>query len=130
MTLGFVDFLTMSSCRCIVCLSEYHADDTLRILPFCGHFFHSSCIDIWLQQHCTCPVCRVSLRETFDRRYTLQPVSSSAIRFPSRADDNRRIDPTTVGQLRSNNNEQEAEPNNSNMNETSGSKQSGSRSEV
>ncbi|CAI9273155.1 unnamed protein product [Lactuca saligna] len=124
-------FSCAKDAQCIVCLSEYHADDTLRILPFCGHFFHSSCIDIWLQQNCTCPVCRVSLRETFDRRYTLQPVSSSAIRFSSRADDNRRIDLTTVGQRRSNDNQQEAEqPDNSNMNENSGNKHSGSRSEV
>ncbi|KAI7735945.1 hypothetical protein M8C21_022357 [Ambrosia artemisiifolia] len=108
-------FSCSKDAQCIVCLSEYHADDTLRILPSCGHFFHSSCIDIWLQQHCTCPVCRVSLREVFDKKCLMQPMFSSAIRLPSRADDIRRMDPTTDGQPRSTGSVQEAGPNNSNI---------------
>ncbi|GJY75789.1 zinc finger, RING/FYVE/PHD-type containing protein [Tanacetum coccineum] len=122
-------FSCAKDAQCIVCLSEYHADDMLRILPFCGHFFHSSCIDIWLQQHCTCPVCRVSLREMFDRRYSMQPMFSSAIRFSSRSDGSPRMDPTTNSQPPSTDNEQEAGQNNSNMNENSpaGSKNSGNK---
>ncbi|GFQ04338.1 putative RING-H2 finger protein atl36 [Phtheirospermum japonicum] len=63
--------------QCTVCLSEYQKDDTLRILPVCGHSFHAKCIDIWLQQHSTCPVCRVSLRE---QTLSMQPMFSSAVR--------------------------------------------------
>ncbi|KAI3470573.1 hypothetical protein Pfo_027236 [Paulownia fortunei] len=66
--------------QCTVCLSEYHEDDTLRILPLCGHSFHATCIDIWLQQHSTCPVCRVSLRELAERKWFMQPMFSSAVR--------------------------------------------------
>ncbi|KAK2976360.1 hypothetical protein RJ640_014191 [Escallonia rubra] len=66
--------------RCTVCLAEYHAEDTLRILPFCGHFFHATCIDIWLQQHSTCPVCRISLRELPENKRLMQPMFSSAVR--------------------------------------------------
>lgn len=66
--------------QCSVCLSEYHEEDTLRFLPLCGHSFHASCIDIWLQQHSTCPVCRVSLRELPERKWFMQPMFSSAIR--------------------------------------------------
>lgn len=119
-------FSCAKDAQCVVCLSDYHADDTLRILPFCGHFFHSSCIDIWLQQHCTCPVCRVSLREIFEKRCLMQPMFSSAVRFSARADEGRRADPTTDGQLRSTDNEHEVTQNNSNANENSsaGSKNS------
>ncbi|KAK9061331.1 hypothetical protein SSX86_018511 [Deinandra increscens subsp. villosa] len=116
--------------QCIVCLSEYHADDTLRILPSCEHFFHSTCIDIWLQQHYTCPVCRVSLREVLDRRCSMQPMFSSAIRFPSRADGSRRTDPTAPdGQPRSTESTQEAGLNDSNVNQNSpaGSKNTGNK---
>ncbi|KAK1409680.1 hypothetical protein QVD17_36209 [Tagetes erecta] len=130
-------FSCAKDAQCIVCLSEYHADDTLRILPSCGHFFHSSCIDIWLQQHCTCPVCRVSLREVFDKRCPMQPMFSSAIRFQPRTDDVRRTDPTADGQPRSTENIQEAGLNNSSTNEegpasskNSGNKQFESPSEV
>lgn len=66
--------------QCIVCLADYHKEDTLRILPSCGHFFHAVCIDMWLHQHSTCPVCRVSLRELPDRKCFMQPLFSSAIR--------------------------------------------------
>lgn len=66
--------------QCAVCLADYHKEDTLRILPSCGHFFHATCIDIWLHQHSTCPVCRVSLRELPERKRFMQPLFSSAIR--------------------------------------------------
>lgn len=67
--------------QCTVCLCDYHKEDILRILPPCGHFFHASCIDIWLHQHCTCPVCRISLRDLPEKKRFMQPVFSSAIRF-------------------------------------------------
>ncbi|WVY96688.1 hypothetical protein V8G54_028839 [Vigna mungo] len=66
-------------CRCTVCLSEYQGEDILRILPFCGHSFHVTCIDLWLQQNSTCPVCRISLREFPDRKWLMQPLFSSAL---------------------------------------------------
>jgi hypothetical protein len=87
--------------QCTICLAEYHADDTLRILPFCGHQFHSTCIDIWLQQHSTCPVCRISLRELPDKKRLMQPMFSTAVRshYPtelyglsSRMHNGRRMD--------------------------------------
>lgn len=68
--------------RCIVCLAEFRGEDILRILPYCGHSFHVTCIDIWLQQHSTCPVCRISLREFPDRKRIMRPLFSSAFRSP------------------------------------------------
>ncbi|XP_066359358.1 RING-H2 finger protein ATL80-like [Miscanthus floridulus] len=47
--------------QCIICLSEYEEKDMLRILPYCSHNFHMACIDLWLEQNSTCPVCRISL---------------------------------------------------------------------
>jgi len=66
--------------RCTVCLAEYQERDVLRILPYCRHAFHVTCIDIWLKQHSTCPVCRISLRDSPDRKRAMQPVYSGAIR--------------------------------------------------
>lgn len=66
-------------CRCTVCLSEYQGEDMLRILPYCGHSFHVTCIDLWLQQNSTCPVCRISLREFPERKLLMQPLFSSAL---------------------------------------------------
>ncbi|XP_038886584.1 RING-H2 finger protein ATL74-like [Benincasa hispida] len=73
-------FSSMRNAQCTVCLADYHSEDLLRILPHCGHSFHVTCIDIWLHQHSTCPVCRLSLREVPDKKRTMQPLFSSAIR--------------------------------------------------
>ncbi|KAI4382664.1 hypothetical protein MLD38_008600 [Melastoma candidum] len=70
--------------QCTVCLSEYRPGDMLRILPNCGHSFHATCIDIWLQQHSTCPVCRVSLHEFPEKSRLMQPSPSSACRYQHR----------------------------------------------
>ncbi|XP_006831989.1 PREDICTED: E3 ubiquitin-protein ligase RNF6 [Chrysochloris asiatica] len=42
---------------CSVCISEYRAGNKLRQLP-CRHEFHIHCIDRWLSENCTCPICR------------------------------------------------------------------------
>ncbi|KAM5585085.1 E3 ubiquitin-protein ligase ATL6-like [Rosa sericea] len=43
--------------ECAVCLNEFSDDETLRVLP-CNHVFHPWCIDAWLADNKTCPVCR------------------------------------------------------------------------
>lgn len=65
--------------KCAVCLSDYQEKDLLRVLPYCGHAYHATCIDKWLKHHWTCPVCRISLRESPDRRKKAQPAQSSSI---------------------------------------------------
>ncbi|CAN0900632.1 RING-H2 finger protein ATL32 [Linum grandiflorum] len=80
-------FSAKEDAQCTVCLAEYHQGEMLRILPYCGHSFHVTCIDLWLQQHATCPICRISLHEFPDRKRALQPVFSSAIRSQEGVED-------------------------------------------
>ncbi|OWM85384.1 hypothetical protein CDL15_Pgr019008 [Punica granatum] len=47
--------------ECAVCLSEFEDHETLRLMLNCDHGFHLDCIDIWLTQHRTCPVCRTTV---------------------------------------------------------------------
>ncbi|KAL6008356.1 hypothetical protein ACLOJK_033865 [Asimina triloba] len=47
--------------ECTVCLAEFSDDDELRMLTGCSHVFHLECIDLWLQTHTTCPICRRDL---------------------------------------------------------------------
>ncbi|MQL77738.1 hypothetical protein Taro_010150 [Colocasia esculenta] len=50
--------LPKSSLDCAVCLSSFHPHDQLRLLPYCRHAFHSTCIDTWLRSSLSCPLCR------------------------------------------------------------------------
>lgn len=42
---------------CSVCINEYATGNKLRQLP-CMHEFHIHCIDRWLSENSTCPICR------------------------------------------------------------------------
>jgi hypothetical protein len=46
--------------KCLVCQCEYDEGEQLRRLP-CSHFFHQSCVDVWLQSKDFCPYCRSSI---------------------------------------------------------------------
>ncbi|XP_035264030.1 E3 ubiquitin-protein ligase RLIM [Anguilla anguilla] len=42
---------------CSVCITEYAQGNKLRKLP-CSHEYHVHCIDRWLSENSTCPICR------------------------------------------------------------------------
>jgi hypothetical protein len=44
--------------QCAVCLEAVRGGEKVRRLPACAHMFHVGCIDMWLDSHATCPVCR------------------------------------------------------------------------
>lgn len=45
---------------CATCLCAYQEGEQLRRLP-CNHVFHCGCIDPWLQDKTSCPLCRLDL---------------------------------------------------------------------
>ncbi|XP_075446513.1 E3 ubiquitin-protein ligase RNF149 [Ascaphus truei] len=46
--------------NCAVCIENYKLKDVVRILP-CRHIFHRLCIDPWLLEHRTCPMCKLDV---------------------------------------------------------------------
>ncbi|KAM9585238.1 E3 ubiquitin-protein ligase RNF149 isoform 4-T4 [Trichechus inunguis] len=46
--------------NCAVCIENFKAKDIVRILP-CKHIFHRTCIDPWLLDHRTCPMCKLDV---------------------------------------------------------------------
>ncbi|XP_054551765.1 dentin sialophosphoprotein-like isoform X2 [Talpa occidentalis] len=47
---------------CSICLTEFTEGNKIRTLP-CAHEYHVHCIDRWLSENTTCPICR---REVVD----------------------------------------------------------------
>ncbi|KAI1902746.1 hypothetical protein AGOR_G00019180 [Albula goreensis] len=45
---------------CAVCIEAYRPGDVLSILT-CNHFFHKTCIEPWLLEHRTCPMCKCDI---------------------------------------------------------------------
>ncbi|TVU33278.1 hypothetical protein EJB05_25071, partial [Eragrostis curvula] len=44
--------------KCPVCLNDVKEGEVVKQLPLCRHLFHQQCIDQWLRDKPTCPVCR------------------------------------------------------------------------
>ncbi|XP_004496585.3 E3 ubiquitin-protein ligase ATL31-like [Cicer arietinum] len=66
-------FKNLKECpqQCSVCLGDFNNNDTLRVLPQCNHVFHPPCIDAWLSNHVTCPVCRTNLNKLHSLHFSI-----------------------------------------------------------
>ncbi|KAK7289845.1 hypothetical protein RIF29_03815 [Crotalaria pallida] len=47
--------------ECCICLSHFQDNEKLKVLTECQHVYHSECLDMWLNAHPSCPLCRSSL---------------------------------------------------------------------
>jgi hypothetical protein len=47
---------------CCICIVEVFVGAVLR----CGHVYHNKCVDKWLKQNQTCPMCRAPVRSFID----------------------------------------------------------------
>ncbi|KAK6318079.1 hypothetical protein J4Q44_G00113700 [Coregonus suidteri] len=48
--------------QCQICFSDYTEGELLRMLP-CLHDYHVQCIDRWIKENTTCPICRIDISE-------------------------------------------------------------------
>ncbi|XP_044283471.1 E3 ubiquitin-protein ligase RNF128 [Varanus komodoensis] len=76
--------------NCAVCIEVYKPNDVVRIL-ICNHVFHKNCIDPWLLEHRTCPMCKCDILKALgievdveDQEESFQPsVSNGPSNIPS-----------------------------------------------
>lgn len=52
---------------CVVCYCEFESRQRVRVLP-CSHEFHAKCVDKWLKNNRTCPVCRADVLDALQKR--------------------------------------------------------------
>ncbi|XP_005583885.3 E3 ubiquitin-protein ligase RNF43 isoform X1 [Macaca fascicularis] len=68
-----------SSCSsapvCAICLEEFSEGQELRVIS-CLHEFHRNCVDPWLHQHRTCPLCMFNIIEGDSFSQSLGPSRS------------------------------------------------------
>ncbi|XP_031620664.1 protein goliath [Contarinia nasturtii] len=54
---------------CAICIEPYKTTDVIRVLP-CKHEFHKGCIDPWLLEHRTCPMCKMDILKFYGFVFT------------------------------------------------------------
>jgi len=60
-------FTTTTCTTCSICIDEFEEGEKVRLLPRCGHAFHTDCILPWLKdrQGC-CPLCKMGVLDQGD----------------------------------------------------------------
>ncbi|KAL4281756.1 hypothetical protein GQ457_03G029920 [Hibiscus cannabinus] len=84
--------------ECAICLNEFQDDETLRLIPKCGHVFHPHCIDVWLSSQSTCPVCRANLVLKPGETVTSTTIPVSVSDVENRSNDNNAGEVQVVNQ--------------------------------
>ncbi|OIV97802.1 hypothetical protein TanjilG_12559 [Lupinus angustifolius] len=94
-TLPFFKFSSLKGSKegleCTVCLSKFEDTEILRLLPKCKHAFHMNCIDKWLENHSTCPLCRYKVEEVDIKNFT-HSLSSRFLRVPSNLNEDPNVE--------------------------------------
>lgn len=53
--------------QCAICIEPFRPLDSIRILP-CRHYFHKLCIDPWLLEQRSCPMCKLDILQAYGLR--------------------------------------------------------------
>ena len=74
---------------CPICLIEFEQDDAIRALK-CRHLYHQSCVDQWLEQKASCPMCIRNIELSLTRKEKRQHRQSGEV-VPVRAVEMERL---------------------------------------
>lgn len=72
-----ISFMSSAS-MCAICLEEFCEGQELRVIP-CQHEFHKQCVDPWLKQKWTCPLCNRNILGDISALYQQQSAERDAI---------------------------------------------------
>lgn len=75
---------------CAVCIDPYKAGDIVRMLP-CRHVFHKTCVDPWLLEHRTCPMCKSDILKAFGYQVNMNNNSRRRAQFTGQIEDHNGI---------------------------------------
>uniref|UniRef100_UPI00358FA1EF E3 ubiquitin-protein ligase znrf3-like isoform X2 n=1 Tax=Myxine glutinosa TaxID=7769 RepID=UPI00358FA1EF len=87
---------TCSDPTCAICLEDFNHGQELRVLP-CNHEFHKACVDPWLFQHQTCPLCMYNITEAvLPIMPCVEPLASGTIAPPPFSGSSRWVLPSST----------------------------------
>lgn len=49
---------------CAVCIESFRPQEVVRTLP-CNHIFHKTCVDPWLLEQRSCPICKMDILKAY-----------------------------------------------------------------
>lgn len=64
---------------CAICVENYKVSDVVRLLA-CRHVFHKSCVDPWLLEQRTCPICKMDILQVYGIQVSPTQDSTSVTR--------------------------------------------------
>ncbi|KAK7141693.1 hypothetical protein R3I93_015742 [Phoxinus phoxinus] len=62
---------------CVVCTDSFTRNEQVTVLP-CRHLYHKKCIEPWLLEHATCPMCKYNILKSKIDEERDEPSSSSS----------------------------------------------------
>ncbi|KAL1261272.1 hypothetical protein QQF64_006537 [Cirrhinus molitorella] len=62
---------------CVVCTDSFKLNERVTVLP-CRHLYHKKCIEPWLLEHPTCPMCKFHILKGKIEEESNEPPSSSS----------------------------------------------------
>jgi hypothetical protein len=68
----YCDIVSPINRSCPISLENFNDSETVSVIRYCGHIFHTEHLNRWFLTNCRCPVCRYDIRN-----YTSSSSSSS-----------------------------------------------------
>jgi hypothetical protein len=59
----YCDIVSPINRSCPISLENFNDTDTVSIIRYCGHIFHTEHLTTWFRTNCRCPICRYDIRD-------------------------------------------------------------------
>jgi hypothetical protein len=60
----YSDIVSPLNMSCPISLENFNDSDTVSVIRYCGHIFHTEHLNRWFRTNCICPVCRYDIRNS------------------------------------------------------------------
>jgi len=58
----YCDIVSPINRTCPISLENFNDSETVSVIRYCGHIFHTEHLNTWFRTNCRCPICRYDIR--------------------------------------------------------------------